>query len=62
MSNRKLEINYKNLVIEAYKGSNFVYVGKRVFDGVISAKRHITKVLKYFDNDIKKVKNFYNGE
>lgn len=61
MENRRVEITYKNITIHGYKGSNWAYIGKRVFGSLTAAKRHITKVSKHFDNDIKKVKEFYKG-
>lgn len=60
MENKRVEITYKNITIHGYKSSNWAYINKRVFGSVIAAKRHITKVIKYFDNDIEKVKEFYN--
>ena len=46
--NRKVETVYKNIIIHSYKGSNFAYVGNRIFNSTLGAKRHITKVLKHF--------------
>lgn len=40
---RELTINYKGINIKCFKGSNYVYVNNRPFNGVISAKRFITK-------------------
>lgn len=52
-------IVYKNIIIETYKGSNYAYIGNRVFNNLLSAKRHITKTLGYFDNDTDKVLIYY---
>ena len=60
--NRKVETVYKNIIIHSYKGSNFTYVGKRIFNSILAAKRHITKVLNHFDNCPEKTWQFYKGE
>ena len=61
MENRRVETVYKNIIIHGYKGSNWAYVGKRVFSSVLAAKRHITKVLKHFDNSPEQAWRFYTG-
>lgn len=43
MDSRKVEIIYKGILIEIYKGSNYAYIGTRIFNSVLSAKRFITK-------------------
>lgn len=58
---RKVEIVYKKVTIRTYKGSNYAYIGKRIFTSVLSAKRHITKALKHFDGDIDLTCRFYMG-
>lgn len=60
--NRKVETVYKNIIIHSYKGSNFAYVGKRIFNSTLSAKRHITKVLNHFDNDKEKAWRYYTDQ
>lgn len=59
---RKVQTVYKNIIIHGYKGSNWAYVGKRIFNSVLSAKRHITKTLKHFDNNPEQAWRFYIGE
>lgn len=59
MSDRKVEIVYKNIIIHAYRGSNYVYIASRPFGSLLSAKRHITKVLKHFNNDKEKAWKYY---
>lgn len=61
MNDRYVETVYKNIIIYKYKGSNFCYVGKRIFKSELSAKRHITKVLKHFNNCIETTWLFYTG-
>lgn len=61
MPNRQVETVYKNIIIHSYLGSNYVYVGKRIFNSILSAKRHITKILNFFDNDKEKTWRFYNN-
>ena len=62
MTDRKVETVYKNIIIHSYEGSNFAYVGNRIFNSVLSAKRHITKVLNHFDNDKELTWQFYNNK
>ncbi len=59
-TNRKVETVYKNIIIHSYRGSNFAYIGNRIFNSTLSAKRHITKVLNHFDNDKELAWQFYN--
>ena len=61
MKNRLIGISYKNINMHYYKGSNWVYVGNRVFESKLSAKRHITKVLKHFNNCPEKTWQYYKG-
>ena len=62
MENRKVQIVYKNIIIHGYKGSNWAYVGKRIFNSPLAAKRHITKALKHFNGCPEKTWRFYTGE
>lgn len=62
MKNREFKTVYKNIIIHGYKGSNYAYVGKRIFNSVLSAKRHITKVMKHFNNNPELAWRFYIGE
>lgn len=59
MDCRKIKINYKGITIHSYKMSNWAYIGNRPFISVLSAKRHITKVLNYYENDVKKACQHY---
>lgn len=61
MTDRKIAILYKNIIIHVYKNSNYAYVGKRVFNSLLGAKRHITKVLSHFNNDKEATYKFYLG-
>ena len=54
MENRKIQITYKNTIIHGYKGSNYAYIGNRIFPSVISAKRHITKMIKHTNQEMLK--------
>jgi len=40
---RKYYVVYKGVTIEAYIGSNYVYVNNRPFTSLLSCKRWITK-------------------
>ena len=62
MIDRKIQTVYKNIIIHTYKGSNYAYVGNRIFSSVLSAKRHITKVLNNFNNDKELAWSFYTGQ
>lgn len=62
MTDRKVQTVYKNIIIHGYLGSNYAYVGKRIFNSVLSAKRHITKVLKHFNGNPELTWRFYIGE
>ncbi len=59
---RKVETVYKNIIIHGYKGSNYAYVGNRIFNSILSAKRHITKVLNHFGNDKELAWKYYTSK
>lgn len=40
---RKFTTIYKGVEIDCYRGSNFVYIKNRPFNGLLSAKRWINK-------------------
>ena len=61
MENRKVETIYKDIIIHTYKGSNWIYVGNRIFNSLIEAKRHITKVLNHFNNDKESTRRYYTN-
>ena len=45
MSNeRRFEVVYKGVTVQGYKGSNYAYIGTRIFNSLLSAKRYITKI------------------
>lgn len=59
MSDRSVYILYKNIRIQVYLGSNWTYIGNRIFNGLLAAKRDITKKLAYYGNDTDKVMQHY---
>lgn len=58
-TDRKKLIVYKNIIIVTYQGSNFAYIGDKIFNSLLSAKRNITKVLNHFDNDKEQAHRYY---
>lgn len=59
---RKVTTVYKNIIIHGYRGSNWAYVGNRIFGSVLSAKRHITKVVNHFDGNRELAWRYYTDE
>ena len=43
MNDRKFTITYKGVEITGYRGSNWAYIGSKIFNSVRSAKIWITK-------------------
>lgn len=61
MNNRMITTEYKGITLVAFRGSNWIYVGDRIFKSHLAAKRHITKMLSYFNGDLNQTKSFYRN-